>query len=89
MDTVEVGYVEYMPTAERLSAIGPDFDAEAIDDAVRTILNDRVGPDVTVERNGKVFATESAADRARDIDWSTLLGEIDLEQLVADNPPRR
>jgi len=36
-----------------------------------------------------VFADEDAADDARQIDWNELLEQIDIDQLIADNPPRR
>lgn len=89
MAQVEVGYVSYTLTAERFAEVGADFDSEAVDDAILKTLNSRVGPDVVVHRNGKVFAEENAVAEARAIDWPTLLKEIDVDQLIADNPPRR
>jgi len=86
---VEVGYVSYMVSAERLARSGADFDAQAIDDAILSQLNAAVAPFVIVHRDGKVFADEDAADDAREIDWSELLEQIDVDQLIADNPPRR
>jgi hypothetical protein len=89
MAQIEVGYVSYTVTAERLSAVGPDFDSSAIDDAILSELNAQVGPAVVVHRNGKVFADEDVADRARQIDWNELLDAIDIDQLIADHPPTR
>jgi hypothetical protein len=86
---IEVGYVSYTVSADRLATVGADFDAEAIDDAILAELNAKVGPAVRVERDGKVFADEDVADRARQLDWEALLGGIDIDQLIADHPPRR
>ena len=86
---VEVGYVSYTVSAERLAQAGADFDSEAIDDAILAQLNAAVAPFVVVQRDGKVFADEDAADDARQIDWNELLEQIDIDQLIADNPPRR
>jgi len=86
---VEVGYVSYTVSADRLARVGADFDAEAIDDAILAQLNAAVAPFVVVQRDGKVFADEDAADDARQIDWNELLEQIDIDQLIADHPPRR
>lgn len=86
---IEVGYVSYTVTAERLAEVGADFDSEAIDDAILAELNAKVGPAVEVRRDGKVFADEDTAERARQIDWSELLAAVDIDQLIADHPPRR
>ncbi|HEY4224823.1 MAG TPA: hypothetical protein VGM70_03330 [Pseudolysinimonas sp.] len=86
---IEVGYVSYTVTAERFAQVGADFDAEAIDDAILAELNAKVAPAVEVHRDGKVFADEDSAERAKLINWSELLGEIDIDQLIADHPPRR
>ena len=61
---VEVGYVSYTVSADRLARVGADFDAEAIDDAILAQLNAAVAPFVVVHRDGKVFADEDAADDA-------------------------
>jgi ribosome-binding factor A len=45
---IEVGYVSYTVTAERLAEVGADFDSEAIDDAILAELNDPRIRDVTV-----------------------------------------
>ena len=89
MAKIEVGYVSYTVSADRLAAVGADFDSEAIDDAILAELNAKVGPAVEVHRDGKVFADEDVADRARQINWNELLGAIDIDQLIADHPPRR
>jgi hypothetical protein len=86
---IEVGYVSYTVTAERLAAVGADFDSEAIDDAILLELNTKVGPAVVVHRDGKVFADEDTAERAKQINWNELLAAVDIDQLIADNPPRR
>ena len=86
---IEVGYVSYTVTAERLAEVGADFDSEAIDDAILAELNAKVGPAVEVHRDGKVFADEDSAERARQINWNELLAAVDIDQLIADNPPRR
>jgi hypothetical protein len=86
---IEVGYVSYTVTAERLSQVGADFDSKAIDDAILAELNAQVGPAVEVHRDGKVFADEDSAERAKQINWNELLGDIDIDQLIADNPPSR
>jgi hypothetical protein len=86
---IEVGYVSYTVTAERLSQVGADFDSAAIDDAILAELNAKVGPAVEVHRDGKIFADEDAAEKAQQINWNELLSQIDIDQLIADNPPRR
>ena len=86
---IEVGYVSYTVTAERLAEVGADFDSEAIDDAILAELNAKVGPAVLVHRDGKVFADEDTAERAKQINWNELLAAVDIDQLIADNPPRR
>ena len=86
---IEVGYVSYTVTAERLADVGADFDSEAIDDAILAELNAKVAPAVEVHRDGKVFADEDSAERARQINWNELLADIDIDQLIADHPPRR
>lgn len=89
MEQIEVGYVSYTLTAERIAQVGADFDVEGADDAILAALNAQVGPAVVVHRNGKVFADADAADRARDIDWSELLRAIDIDQVLADHPTKR
>ncbi|QAY72346.1 hypothetical protein ET445_02335 [Agromyces protaetiae] len=89
MDEIEAGYVSYTPTAERFAQVGADFDSEAVDDAILAHLNARVAPGIRVHRNGKVFADPPELERAKAVDWKSLLEEIDLDQLIADNPPRR
>jgi hypothetical protein len=86
MDQVEVGYAPYMVSADRLAEVGADFDAEAVDNAILAQLNKLVPAGVVVHRNGKVFADEPVADEARGIDWPALIGSIDLDQALADNP---
>jgi len=86
---VEVGYVSYTVSADRLARAGAGFDAEAIDDAILAQLNAAVAPFVVVHRDGKVFADEDAAADARQIDWAELLEQVDIDQLIADHPPRR
>jgi hypothetical protein len=86
---IEVGYVSYTVTAERLAEVGADFDSQAIDDAILAELNAKVGPAVEVHRDGKVFADEDSAERARQINWNELLSAVDIDQLIADHPPRR
>lgn len=86
---IEVGYVSYTVTAERLSKVGADFDSAAIDDAILAELNAKVGPAVQVHRDGKIFADEDSAERAAQINWNELLEQVDIDQLIADNPPRR
>lgn len=86
---IEVGYVSYTVSAERLSQVGADFDSAAIDDAILAELNAKVGPAVEVHRDGKVFADEDSAERARQINWNELLEKVDIDQLIAENPPRR
>lgn len=84
-----MGYVSYSVTAERPAGVGADFDSEAIDGAILVELNAKVGPAVEVHRDGKVFADEDTAARAKQINWNELLAAVDIAQLVADNPPRR
>ena len=86
---IEVGYVSYTVTAERLSQVGADFDSEAIDDAILAQLNAAVAPAVVVHRDGKVFADEDVAEEAKQINWNELLEQVDIDQLIADHPPRR
>jgi hypothetical protein len=86
---IEVGYVSYTVSADRLARAGADFDAEAIDDAILAQLNAAVAPFVVIHRDGKVFAEEDAAEDARQINWNELLEQIDIDQLIADNPPQR
>ena len=89
MPQVEVGYVSYTLSADRLAQVGADFDAAAIDDAILAHLNVRVAPGITVRRDGKVFADEPEVERAQGIDWRSLLEEVDVDQLIADHPPQR
>lgn len=84
-DDIEVGYVAYTLSADYLAAVGADFDSGAIDDAILTQLN-RLAPwGVTVQRNGKAFATPEAAETARTIDWDDLLKRIDVDQILAEH----
>ena len=86
---IEIGYVSYTVSADRLAQVGADFDAEAIDNAILAELNAKVGPAVDVPRDGKVFANEDSAEQARSIDWNALLSAIDIDQLIADHPAQR
>lgn len=86
---IEIGYVSYTVSADRLAAVGADFDSASIDDAILAELNSKVGPAVEVRRDGKVFANEDSAEQARSIDWDALLRAVDIDQLIADHPSRR
>jgi hypothetical protein len=84
-DDIELGYVAYTLSADYLATVGADFDSEAIDDAILKELN-RLAPwGVSVHRNGKAFATPEAVETAKAIDWDSLLKQIDVDQILADN----
>lgn len=85
MSQIEIATVPYTVSADYLATVGADFNAEAIDNAVLAKLNQLVPMGVVVHRNGKAFADEDVAERARQIDWAELLKQIDLDQILADN----
>ncbi|TQL54280.1 hypothetical protein [Subtercola boreus] len=89
MSQVDVGIVSYTVSADYIAEVGADFDSEAVDDAVLAELNRLVPAGVVVHRNGRAFADESVAAEARQIDWDALLKQIDVNQILADHPPRR
>jgi hypothetical protein len=39
---------------------------------------------VVVHRDGRAFADPDVAGIARDLDWQRLLGQIDVDQILAD-----
>ena len=84
-EPIEVGLVSYTLSAEAYSRIGADFDTEAVDDAILARLNQLVPTGVVVHRNGKAFADPDVAGIARDLDWQRLLGQIDIDQILAEH----
>jgi len=85
MAKVEVGIVSYTVSADYYAAVGADFDTEAVDDAVLAQLNLLAPAGVVVHRNGMAYAEEDVADQARAIDWAALLGQIDIDQILAEH----
>ncbi|WP_213816965.1 hypothetical protein [Glaciihabitans sp. dw_435] len=86
MAQVEIATVPYTVSADYIATVGADFNTEAVDDAVLAQLNKLVPMGVVVHRNGKAFADEDVVEIARAIDWSDLLKQIDVDQILADNP---
>lgn len=86
MAQVEIATVPYTVSADYIATVGADFNSEAVDDAVLAQLNKLLPMGVVVHRNGKAFADEDVAEIARAIDWSDLLKQIDVDQILADNP---
>ena len=85
MAQVEIATVAYTVSADYFATVGADFNTEAVDDAVLAELNKLVPMGVVVHRNGKAFADEDVAEAARSIDWDSLLKQINLDQILADN----
>jgi hypothetical protein len=85
MAKVEVGIVSYTVSADYYAEVGADFDTEAVDDQVLAQLNLLVPAGVVVHRNGMAYADEEVADEARAIDWPALLGQIDIDQILAEH----
>ncbi|MEV8215086.1 hypothetical protein [Leifsonia sp. NPDC077715] len=85
MSRIETGIVSYTLSGDYLARVGADFDTEAVDDAILAELNRMLPAGVVVERSGKVFAEEEAADEARSLDWDALLQRIDVDQILAEH----
>ena len=86
MSQVEITTVSYTVSADYYATVGADFDTEAVDDAVLAQLNSMLPAGIVVHRNGKAFAERELEAEARAIDWDALLGRIDVDQILADNP---
>ncbi len=84
-DQVEIAIVPYTVSADYIARIGADFDTEAVDDAVLAKLNALLPTGVVVHRNGKAFADADVAEAAREIDWTALLEQIDIDELLAEH----
>jgi hypothetical protein len=85
MSRIETGIVSYTLSSDYYARVGADFDTEAVDDAILAQLNRLVPSGVTVERSGRVLADEDRADVARAIDWTSLLKQIDVDQILAEH----
>lgn len=85
MSRIETGIVAYTLSGDYYARVGADFDTEAVDDAILAQLNRLVPVGITVERSGRVLADEDLADVARRIDWTALLKQIDVDQILADH----
>ncbi len=85
MSRIEIALVSYTLSADYIATVGADFDFEAVDDAILARLNELVPAGVTVERDGRAFADEDAAEVAQAIDWDALLAQIDVDQILADH----
>jgi ribosomal protein L1 len=85
MSRIEAGIVSYTVSGDYFARVGADFDTEAVDDAILAEVNRRLPDGIVVERSGRVFADESKAEEARDLDWDAILGSIDVDQILADH----
>lgn len=85
MARIEAGIVSYTVSGDYFARVGADFDTEAVDDAILAEVNRRLPEGIVVERSGRVFADESKAQEARDLDWDAILGSIDVDQILADH----
>ena len=85
MSRVEAGIVSYTLSSDYYAQVGADFDTEAVDDAILAALNRMLPSGIVVERSGTVLADEGMADVARSLDWSALLQQIDVDQILADH----
>ncbi|UAJ81091.1 hypothetical protein IT072_08955 [Leifsonia sp. ZF2019] len=85
MSRIETGIVSYTVSGDYFARVGADFDAEAVDDAILAELNRLLPRGVVVERSGRVLAEEAQAEEARNLDWTALLGSIDVDQILADH----
>ncbi|MGN6198799.1 hypothetical protein [Humibacter sp.] len=79
----EITTIDYTVPADVYARYGADFDTEAVNDAVLAELNAIIPEGVVVHRNGRVYAEEDVEDVARELDWTQLLGHIDLDQILA------
>jgi hypothetical protein len=79
----EITVLNYTVNAEVYARYGADFDAEAVNDEILSILNEAAPAGVTIERNGKVLAEDAAIGTARSFDWAGLLKRIDLDTILA------
>lgn len=79
----EITVLNYTVNADVYARYGADFDAEAVNDEILRILNEAAPAGVTIERNGKVLAEDSAITAARDFDWAGTLKRIDLDTILA------
>lgn len=77
--------VSYTVSADYIAEVGADFDTVAVDDAVLAELNRLAPMGVEVHRNGKVFADPGAVDTARAVDWTALLKQIDVDEILAEH----
>jgi hypothetical protein len=84
-DQVEIATVPYTVSADYIATVGADFDTEAVDDAVLAKLNTLVPMGVVVHRNGKAYADADVADAAKNIDWTALLKQIDVDEILAEH----
>ena len=71
--------------ADVYARYGADFDTEAVNDEILRILNAVAPAGVTIERNGRVVAEDSAIEAARSTDWAALLKRIDLDTILAEH----
>ncbi|MCS5735947.1 hypothetical protein [Herbiconiux daphne] len=83
MTHTEITILNYTVNADVYARYGADFDAEAVNDEILRILNAEAPAGVTIERNGKVLAEDSAIETARTFDWASLLKRIDLDTILA------
>jgi len=81
----EITILNYTVNADVYARYGADFDAEAVNDEILRIVNAAAPAGVTVERNGKVLAEDSAIRTAREFDWAGVLKRIDLDTIMAEH----
>jgi hypothetical protein len=81
----DITVLNYTVNADVYARYGADFDTEAVNDEILRILNAEAPAGVTIERNGRVVAEDSAVEAARSTDWAALLKRIDLDTILAEH----
>jgi hypothetical protein len=81
----EITVLNYTVNADVYARYGADFNTEAVNDEILRILNEAAPAGVTIERNGRVLAEDSAVKTAREFDWAGLLKRIDLDTILGEH----
>ena len=82
MTTTQIGTFDYTIPAEFYGDFASDFDTVAINAEVLAKLNALLPDGVTIAANGMIFAEAEVADAAREIDYSELLDQIDVDAIM-------
>ena len=88
MTTTQIGTFDYTIPAEFYGDFASDFDTVAINAEVLAKLNALLPDGVTIAANGMIFAEAEVADAAREIDYSEVLDQIEVDAIIIKHETR-